>query len=192
MESMPVDDATVDVIISNCVINLSPDKDAVFRESLPRAEAGRPLPRRRTSCSRASCRTRRRTTCRCGRAARRARCSRRTTWRGCRRRASPNVARRQPQQDRREALVQRDDLGVQAGGLLLGRRRMAKKPTILFACVHNAGRSQIAAGLAVAHRRRPRRRALGRLRSGRCRARERRRSRWRKSASTSRASDRSS
>ena len=33
MERMPVEDATVDVIISNCVINLSPDKDAVFRES---------------------------------------------------------------------------------------------------------------------------------------------------------------
>ncbi|MBF6599750.1 MAG: arsenite methyltransferase [Dehalococcoidia bacterium] len=33
MESMPVEDASVDVIISNCVINLSPDKDAVFRES---------------------------------------------------------------------------------------------------------------------------------------------------------------
>jgi SAM-dependent methyltransferase len=33
MEQMPIDDATVDVIISNCVINLSPDKDAVFRES---------------------------------------------------------------------------------------------------------------------------------------------------------------
>jgi len=33
MESMPVDDTSVDVIISNCVINLSPDKDAVFRES---------------------------------------------------------------------------------------------------------------------------------------------------------------
>lgn len=33
MEAMPVADATVDVIISNCVINLSPDKDAVFRES---------------------------------------------------------------------------------------------------------------------------------------------------------------
>ena len=33
MESMPVADAEVDVIISNCVINLSPDKDAVFRES---------------------------------------------------------------------------------------------------------------------------------------------------------------
>jgi SAM-dependent methyltransferase len=33
MESMPVDAASIDVIISNCVINLSPDKDAVFRES---------------------------------------------------------------------------------------------------------------------------------------------------------------
>ncbi|HYM15220.1 MAG TPA: arsenite methyltransferase [Dehalococcoidia bacterium] len=33
MEAMPIDDATADVIISNCVINLSPDKDAVFRES---------------------------------------------------------------------------------------------------------------------------------------------------------------
>jgi 2-polyprenyl-3-methyl-5-hydroxy-6-metoxy-1,4-benzoquinol methylase len=33
MESMPVADGEVDVIISNCVINLSPDKDAVFRES---------------------------------------------------------------------------------------------------------------------------------------------------------------
>jgi SAM-dependent methyltransferase len=33
MEAMPVTDSEVDVIISNCVINLSPDKDAVFRES---------------------------------------------------------------------------------------------------------------------------------------------------------------
>jgi SAM-dependent methyltransferase len=33
MESMPVDDASVDVILSNCVINLSPDKTAVFQES---------------------------------------------------------------------------------------------------------------------------------------------------------------
>jgi 2-polyprenyl-3-methyl-5-hydroxy-6-metoxy-1,4-benzoquinol methylase len=33
MESMPVANGEVDVIISNCVINLSPDKDAVFRES---------------------------------------------------------------------------------------------------------------------------------------------------------------
>ncbi len=33
MESMPLPDAAFDVIISNCVINLSPDKAAVFRES---------------------------------------------------------------------------------------------------------------------------------------------------------------
>ena len=33
IEKLPVEDDTVDVIISNCVINLSPDKDAVFREA---------------------------------------------------------------------------------------------------------------------------------------------------------------
>ena len=33
MEHMPVEDNSIDVIISNCVINLSPDKDAVFREA---------------------------------------------------------------------------------------------------------------------------------------------------------------
>ena len=32
IEAMPVADASVDVIISNCVINLSPDKPQVFRE----------------------------------------------------------------------------------------------------------------------------------------------------------------
>jgi arsenite methyltransferase len=32
MEDIPLPDGSVDVIISNCVINLSPDKDAVFRE----------------------------------------------------------------------------------------------------------------------------------------------------------------
>ncbi len=31
-EAMPVEDATADLIVSNCVINLSPDKDTVFRE----------------------------------------------------------------------------------------------------------------------------------------------------------------
>lgn len=34
MEAMPLPDASVDVIISNCVINLSSDKPAVFREML--------------------------------------------------------------------------------------------------------------------------------------------------------------
>ena len=33
MEEMPIPDESVDVIISNCVINLSPDKDAVFGEA---------------------------------------------------------------------------------------------------------------------------------------------------------------
>lgn len=32
LERLPVDDGTVDVVISNCVINLSPDKPQVFRE----------------------------------------------------------------------------------------------------------------------------------------------------------------
>lgn len=33
IESLPVDDASVDVIISNGVINLTPDKDSVFAEA---------------------------------------------------------------------------------------------------------------------------------------------------------------
>ena len=33
MEEMPLPDESVDVIISNCVINLSPDKDTVFRQA---------------------------------------------------------------------------------------------------------------------------------------------------------------
>ena len=33
IEAIPLPDASVDVIISNCVINLSADKDAVLRES---------------------------------------------------------------------------------------------------------------------------------------------------------------
>src|SRR6266498_3614416 len=34
IEALPVGDSSVDVIISNCVINLSPDKPRVFREAL--------------------------------------------------------------------------------------------------------------------------------------------------------------
>jgi SAM-dependent methyltransferase len=33
MERTPVDDDTADILISNCVINLAPDKEAVFREA---------------------------------------------------------------------------------------------------------------------------------------------------------------
>jgi SAM-dependent methyltransferase len=32
IENLPVEDATIDAVISNCVINLSPDKERVFRE----------------------------------------------------------------------------------------------------------------------------------------------------------------
>lgn len=32
IEALPVDDKTIDVVMSNCVINLSPDKPAVFQE----------------------------------------------------------------------------------------------------------------------------------------------------------------
>jgi SAM-dependent methyltransferase len=33
MEAIPLPDAAVDVVISNCVVNLSPDKDAVLRDA---------------------------------------------------------------------------------------------------------------------------------------------------------------
>ena len=33
MENVPLPDSSVNVVISNCVVNLSPDKDAVFREA---------------------------------------------------------------------------------------------------------------------------------------------------------------
>ena len=33
IEALPVEDSSVDVIVSNCVINLAPDKDAVFKEA---------------------------------------------------------------------------------------------------------------------------------------------------------------
>lgn len=40
IEALPVDDASVDVIMSNCVINLSPDKPSVFREAFRVLRAG--------------------------------------------------------------------------------------------------------------------------------------------------------
>jgi len=33
IEKLPIDDETIDVVISNCVINLSPDKEEVFQEA---------------------------------------------------------------------------------------------------------------------------------------------------------------
>jgi SAM-dependent methyltransferase len=40
IEHLPVSDTSVDVILSNCVINLSPDKAAVFREAFRVLRAG--------------------------------------------------------------------------------------------------------------------------------------------------------
>jgi len=40
IERLPVDDNSVDLIISNCVINLSPDKDAVFAEAFRTLKPG--------------------------------------------------------------------------------------------------------------------------------------------------------
>jgi arsenite methyltransferase len=40
IEALPVADNTVDVIMSNCVINLSPDKPAVFREAFRVLKSG--------------------------------------------------------------------------------------------------------------------------------------------------------
>jgi SAM-dependent methyltransferase len=40
IEALPVEDGSVDVVISNCVINLSPDKKAVFREAFRVLKAG--------------------------------------------------------------------------------------------------------------------------------------------------------
>jgi SAM-dependent methyltransferase len=40
IEHLPVADGSVDVILSNCVINLSPDKGAVFREAFRALKAG--------------------------------------------------------------------------------------------------------------------------------------------------------
>ena len=34
IENLPAGDATFDVVVSNCVVNLSPDKPRVFREAL--------------------------------------------------------------------------------------------------------------------------------------------------------------
>jgi SAM-dependent methyltransferase len=40
IEHLPVADGSVDVVLSNCVINLSPDKSAVFREAFRVLKAG--------------------------------------------------------------------------------------------------------------------------------------------------------
>ena len=64
----------------------------------------------------------------------------------------------------------------------VARRRI--QPEVLFVCVHNAGRSQMAAGLVPASLGRTRPRALGRQLNRRARSTPRSSWRWRSSAST--------
>ncbi len=40
IEALPVDDSSIDLVMSNCVINLAPDKDAVFAEAFRVLSAG--------------------------------------------------------------------------------------------------------------------------------------------------------
>ena len=44
LETMPMDDASMDAVTSNCVINLVPDKSAVFREIRRVLRHLRPIP----------------------------------------------------------------------------------------------------------------------------------------------------
>ena len=52
IENLPLEDDSVDVIISNCVINLSPDKEKVFKEAYrvlkPKGNTNYSIPRRYT------------------------------------------------------------------------------------------------------------------------------------------------
>ena len=40
IEDLPVEDSSIDAIISNCVVNLSLDKDRVYREAFRALKAG--------------------------------------------------------------------------------------------------------------------------------------------------------
>ena len=50
IEHVPLPDASVDVVISNCVINLAADKDAGARRGVPGAAARRPVRGLRHRC----------------------------------------------------------------------------------------------------------------------------------------------
>ena len=54
IEQLPVEDHSVDYVISNCVINLSADKPVSLSRDRPRAETGRPIRRQRHRAAQAS------------------------------------------------------------------------------------------------------------------------------------------
>ncbi len=80
IEDLPVEDGTIDVIISNCVINLAPDKDKVFREAYRVLKPGGGS-RSRTSSQTATSRRRSGTTPTSGQRACPALWTRTSTWR---------------------------------------------------------------------------------------------------------------
>ena len=88
IEQIPLPDDSVDVIISNCVINLSADKDARAGRGVPRPEARAGASRSRTSSCAARCRPRSAAASSCGSAAWRARSRSPSIAPSCRRRAS--------------------------------------------------------------------------------------------------------
>ena len=101
IEHIPLPDNSVDVIISNCVINLSADKDRVLARSLPRAQAWRPLRRlRRRHPRRHACPKFARACC-SGSAASPARSKKTNIAPSCRRRLRANRSRAHPHLSRR-------------------------------------------------------------------------------------------
>ena len=138
-------DASVDVIISNCVINLSTDKPKVVRRDVPRAAAGRAYRHQRhRRHGRAHARGARRAR-ELRRVHRRCAVVRRVPRRARRARGSPTSGSTPTHEVTDEmfgAIVRA------AQGLRMSAERV---PEVLFVCVHNAGRSQMAAALLERH-----------------------------------------
>ena len=54
IEQLPVKDFSIDVIISNCVINLSPDKEQVFKEAYRVLKPGKTFSFRYCCCQKST------------------------------------------------------------------------------------------------------------------------------------------
>ncbi len=144
IEDIPLRDGTVDVVISNCVINLSTDKPKVVDEMFRVLRPGRTARDQRRRCrERAGSR-------RPGGARQLRRLHRRRALvRGVHAGAVAcwlhrDLDRAHPRACRPD--VRSDRSGAQ--GLVMSAEHL---PEVLFVCVHNAGRSQMAAALLERH-----------------------------------------